>query len=186
MRIGKMKTYLCAVLGSVLLSGCGQDFKTFEAVTLNQSGSFELDMSPEYALPLFTAPGEKLWIPPWDPIILSGDGFEKGTIWITNNHGNTTYWYVSDYDLEAKHAQYVRVTPGGDSGTVDVSIVPNDDGGSVVTVTYQLTGLSTSGNESVEELLDTANYAKMMEDWRTMINDSRDKIDEHFSKPSMS
>ena len=138
----RLKIRLWLLMVSSLMAGCGTNFKEFEAVTINRSGSFELDMTPEYALPLFTAPGEKLWISIWDPVILHGDGYEEGTVWVTANHGNTTYWYVANYDTEAKRARYVRVTPDADTGTVDVSLMPNGTGGSIVTVTYQLTGLT--------------------------------------------
>ena len=169
---------------SILLGGCNHSdrFSGADALSVSRTGSFELDMTPEYALPLFTALGEKLWISIWDPIILNGDGYEEGTLWVTVNHGHTTYWYVSDYDTDAKHAQYVRVTPDANSGTVDVSVTPDGKGGSIVTVSYQLTGLSEAGNKGVQELLEEANYAAMMEEWRSMINDSRAQIDAHFSK----
>jgi len=154
----------------------------FDAVTIARTGSFELDMTPEEAQPLFTAPGERLWISVWDPFILHGDGYEKGTAFVTSNHGHTTYWLVTDYDTGTKHAQYVRVTPGANTGTVDVSITSNGNGGSTVNVAYQLTGLSPAGNANLEESYSESNYAEMMEEWRTMINDSRETIVEHFGR----
>ena len=169
---------------STVLGGCdhGEDFAGFDALTIARSGSFELDMTPEEAQPLFTAPGEKFWIPIWDPIILHGDGYQKGTAFVTTNHGHTSYWLVSDYDTEAKHAQYVRVTPGANTGTVDVTITSNGSGGATVNVAYQLTGLSPAGNANLEESYSESNYAEMMEEWRTMINESRETIDEHFGR----
>ncbi|MDH3751693.1 MAG: hypothetical protein OEU40_13945, partial [Gammaproteobacteria bacterium] len=91
-------------------------------------------------------------------------------------------WLVTDYDTAAKHAQYVRVTPGANTGTVDVSITSNGNGGSTVVVAYQLTGLSPSGNADLEDSFSESKYAAMMEEWRTMINDSREKIDDHFDR----
>ena len=172
------------LLMSTFWGGCnhGDDFSGADAITIARNGSFELDMTPEEALPLFTAPGEKLWIPIWNPIILNGDGFEKGTVFVTTNHGHTTYWLVTDYDTDAKHAQYVRVTPEANTGTVDVSITSNGKGGTTVHVAYQLTALSPAGNENLKESFSESNYAAMMEDWRTMINDSREKIDNHFGR----
>jgi len=167
---------------STVLGGCdhGDDFSGFDALTIGRTGSFELDMTPEEAQPLFTAPGEKLWIPIWDPVILHGDGYENGTAFVTTIHGHTTYWLVTDYDTEVKHAQYVRVTPGANTGTVDVSITENGKGGATVNVVYQLTGLSSAGNADLEDSFSEPKYAEMMEEWRTMINDSREKIDDHF------
>ena len=169
---------------STLLGGCGHgsDLSDFDALTITRSGSFELDMTPGEAFPLFTAPGEKLWISIWDPVILHGDGYEKGTAFVTSNHGHTTYWFVTDYDTNTKHAQYVRVTPEVNTGTVNVSISSNGNGGATVNVHYQLTGLSPAGNSDLEESFNESSYAEMMEEWRTMINDNRAKIDEHFGR----
>jgi len=169
---------------STILGGCnhGNDFSGFDALTIARTGSFELDMTPDEALPLFTAPGEKLWISIWDPAILHGDGYEKGTAFVTTNHGHTSYWLVTDYDTEAKHAQYVRVTPESNIGTVDVSIISNGNGGTTVNVAYQLTGLSLAGNSDLEESFSESNYAEMMEEWQTMIINSRVKIDDHFGR----
>jgi hypothetical protein len=139
-------------------------------------------MTPEEAQPLFTAPGERLWISVWDPTILHGNGYEKGTVFVTTSHGQTTYWLVTDYDTEAKHAQYVRTSPDRNTGTVDVSITSNGDGGAVVNVAYQVTGLSPAGSKEIEDSFSESNYAAMMEEWRTMINDSRAKIDEYFGR----
>jgi hypothetical protein len=169
---------------STVLNGCnhGNDFSGFDAVTIARAGSFELDMTPDEALPLFTAPGERLWISIWDPAILHGDGFERGTVFVTTNHGHTTYWLVTDYDSDTRHAQYARVTPEASTGTVDVSISSNGTGGAIVKVAYQLTGLSPGGNADLEDSFSEPKYAEMMEEWRTMINDSREKIDEHFGR----
>jgi len=177
-------TTICALLVGALLAGCHSmdDYSAFDAVTIARTGSFELEMSPEEALPLFTAPGEKLWIPIWDPAVLNGDGYEKGTVFVTSHHGHTTYWLVMDYDTRAQHALYVRVTPDRDTGTVEVSIDTNGTGGSTVNVAYQLTGLSPAGNDHLEESFTEAKYAEMMEEWRSMIDASREKIDDHFGR----
>jgi hypothetical protein len=68
------------------------------------------------------------------------------------------------------------------TGTVDVSLAPNGSGGSTVTVGHQLTALSPAGNDKLQESFTEARYAEMMEEWRSMINSSRAKIDEHFGR----
>ena len=153
------------------------DYTDFDAVTLTRTGSFALDMSPDDALPLFTAPGEKLWVPGWAPAILNGDGYAVGTVWVTSAHGRTTYWYVAAYDVTKRLARYVRVTPDVATGTVTVQVSPDGQHRAHVQVTYQLTGLSESGNRDVEDMLEESAYAEMMEQWRSLLAAHRDSVD---------
>jgi len=49
-------------------------------------------------------------------------------------------------------------------------------------VAYQLTRLSPTGNSDLEESFSESNYADMMEEWRNVINSSREMIDDHFGR----
>ena len=51
----KSITRTCASLAVILLAGCNTNFKEFEALIVNRSGSFELDMIPEYASAFYGA-----------------------------------------------------------------------------------------------------------------------------------
>lgn len=153
------------------------DLSSFKALTVHREGSFELDMNPDIAFPLFTALGEKLWISTWEPFVLHGNGYDEGTIWVTEDEGHRAYWYVAIYDTEKRNARYVRVTPEVNSGTVDVCVSSNGSEGTMVTVIYQLTGLSETGNGQTARMLDEDAYARMMGEWRDMIIQNRDQID---------
>jgi hypothetical protein len=156
------------------------DFSRFEAYTGARTGSFELDMPPGVALPLFTAPGERLWVTGWEPHILHGDGFEVGTVWVTEDEGATSYWYVAVYDTTRGHARYVRVTPGAHTGTVDVRVTAAAGGArATVSVAYCLTGLSEAGNDSVRAMLEAPAYAQMLQQWRQAIEDNSHRIAAH-------
>ncbi len=150
----------------------------FNAVTVSHTGSFELSMAPHEALPLFTGPGEVLWVPNWSLVIFSGDGFEKGSVFQTSNHLNKTTWLVLDYDTENLSARYLRMTPDYDVGTVDVSLKANGEDGTIVNVAYQLTALSVERNKELVEW-STEAYAEEMEEWRALIIAAEDKITEH-------
>ncbi len=58
----------------------------------------------------------------------------------------------------------------------------NGNDGATVNVAYQLTGLSLAGNADLQESFSESKYAEMMEEWRTMINGSRETIDDHFGR----
>lgn len=153
----------------------------FEAVTVSHTGSFELDMSPDKALPLFTGPGEVLWVPNWNPILFSGNGLDKGSVFQTENHLNKTTWLVLDYDIHTKYASYLRMTPEYDVGTVNVSLKANKSGGTIVSVTYNLTGLGVERNNELANWNSQA-YAQEMKEWRSLIIAAKDKINAHYSE----
>ena len=69
-----------------------------------RSGSLHVEAPPHLAFELFTGPGEELWIEEWEPTVLSGDGLEAGTVFVTGGH-ETTIWIVVDFDREARHAR---------------------------------------------------------------------------------
>lgn len=144
----------------------------FDAAHVTHSGRFRVAATPEHAFQLFTAPGERLWAPGWDPVILSGgDGRPKGSVWITSHGTERTIWVVVDYDTDALHAQYARVTPASRAGTVEVFVRPDGSGASEVAVTYALTALTETGNEDLAEF-DADYFAHMMVEWERLIREA--------------
>ena len=100
----------------------------FEPANVVQSGSFNLDVPPDKAIHLFTAPGEILWAPGWDPEILSGMEPQEGNVWLTSHGDESTTWIVVDFDVNKYRARYARVTQGSRAGTVEVRLQANDGG----------------------------------------------------------
>lgn len=153
-----------------------EDFSLSEVETINRSSAFELDLSPTQTLPLFTAQGEKLWAPGWQPILLSGEGYEQGNVWITKQANSTTYWHISRYDTLLHEAVYTFVKPNLLMGTVSVMVTENTNNGSLVNVTYNLTALSEKGNNKLRTQYSRENYPKMIAEWKMLIMDYLDKI----------
>jgi hypothetical protein len=144
----------------------------FEPSRVTHSGSLHVDAPPEHAFPLFTAPGERLWAPGWDPVILSGgDGLERGSVWLTAHGDEQTIWFVADYDPESFHAHYARITPTSRAGSVEVFVRSDGDGGSDVTVTYDLTALNEAGNRELAGF-DGEHYAHMLMEWERLIQEA--------------
>ena len=140
-----------------------------EMTRVIHTGEAHVAAAPEDAFPLFTAPGERLWVPGWDPVIVGdGDGLNRGSVWLTGDGEDRTIWLVVDYDPEKLHARYARITPAAKAGTVEVTARPDGAGGTSVEVTYDLTALSEHGNESLAGF-DEADYEKMMGEWERLI-----------------
>ena len=141
-----------------------------EFLRVIRTGDVHIEAPPDQAFVLFTGPGEELWIEEWDPTVISGDGLEAGTVFLTDM-GEPTVWIVVDFDRDARHARYARVAPRTRAGTVDVRVTTDGEGGSIATVTYELTALSEEGNR-ILEAFDEASFGATMSAWEQMIRDA--------------
>jgi hypothetical protein len=155
----------------------------FEAAVVTHTGRFHVDARPEQSIHLFTGPGEILWANGWRPVVLSGDGTERGTVFMTSHNEEVTIWVVVDFDPQTFHVRYSRVTPSIRAGTVEVFVRSDRQGDSIVDVTYQLTALSEAGNTDLAHF-DAQAYSEMMAEWENEIRDA--KIDYQAEFPQQS
>ena len=152
------------VLGALALLNTGAQ----AAPALSQSRSFELPLSCAQALPLFTAPGERLWAEGWEPEMLSG-GTERGSVFRTHDGERETVWVVAEYAPEQGRASYARIAQGSNMGMVDVHCRALGPQRSEISVTYTLTGLTAEGRTFVQDFLAPDAYADFIKEWRTAI-----------------
>jgi hypothetical protein len=136
--------------------------------SVSHTGTLRVDAPPEHAFQLFTAPGERLWEP---EVLRGGDGRHKGSVFVTDAHGDKAYWVVVDYDDAALHARYARIAPGSRAGTVAVRARDDGAGATEVEVTYELTALTDAGNEQLAAF-DAEAYAQMLAEWESLIRDA--------------
>ena len=131
-----------------------------------QSGSFHLSAPRERVFALFTAAGERQWVPGWDPVLLSG-AEERGSAFRTRGHdGVETTWIVIDYSPSEGRVGYARLAQESHIGLVDVLCTECADGGTEVSVRYTLTPLHEAAAARVEEFLGERQYARMLDGWR--------------------
>jgi hypothetical protein len=141
----------------------------------SQTRHFTLDAPIERVFPLFTAKGERLWVPGWSPEILSGDG-ERGSAFRTcSSEGRTTTWICCRFDLHTKRASYARLTEGSNIGLVDVECISIAPAITRVEVTYSLTSIGEDGDAFVREFLDETSYKASIDEWKSL-------LDEHLSQ----
>lgn len=55
----------------------------------------------ELAMLQFTAEGERVWVPGWDPTYPAGDADSAGTVFLTSAHGRDTTVARVTYELTA-------------------------------------------------------------------------------------
>jgi hypothetical protein len=134
-------------------------------------GALFVALSPENAFALFTARGERLWVPGWSPEFPAHveDDTQVGTVWRTTSDGRETTWIVVE-STPPVSAAYARVTPGHSATTVRVRLEAMD-AGSRVHVSYDITSL----DESADALLDAfaAEYDDMLREWERLISAAR-------------
>jgi hypothetical protein len=140
------------------------------ATHIERTGSFALPLSPAEALPLFTAEGERSWVPGWEPQYIHPPHASSaaGTVFRTDHGGEETLWIVLRYEPVEGIAEYGRFTPGSRLGTVRVQCTGEGDSQTRVSVTYALTAVSPSGSEALIAMSIDA-FATMLQEWRGLI-----------------
>ena len=139
---------------------------------IRHSGTVNVGAPPAQAFPLFTAAGERIWVPGWDPDVMwGGNGNHPGAVWTTMVGEETTIWVVVDFSVEDQHARYARITPGVKAGTVEVRARDDGRGGSAVEVTYELTALGEAGNRDLAGF-DEDQFKKMLVEWEGLIQEA--------------
>ncbi len=138
-----------------------------EAVRISRQGHFLLTLPAEMAFHLFTAEGERTWVPGWNPTILGGLPQERGLVFLTGTGEDFTIWTVLETDPIALRLFYSRVTPASRAALVEVSLSP-EGAGCRVDVGYDITALSPEAANSLDAYSEDK-FEQMMRDWRGLI-----------------
>jgi len=135
--------------------------------SMTAESGFELELDAERALPLFTAEGERRWVPGWEPEVL-GDG-GVGSVFVTRTLDTETTWVVVDYDAASGCARYARWVPGVQAGLVEVRCTPLAPQRCDVRVRYTLTPLSAAAIDGVAEFLEPQRFEAFIAEWKRLI-----------------
>ncbi|WP_243074725.1 SRPBCC domain-containing protein [Microbacterium sp. SS28] len=127
-------------------------------------GGFALTAPPERAFPLFTAAGERLWVPGWSPEFLADvdDDTAPGTVWRTSADGRETTWIVVE-SIPPTAATYARFTPGHSATRVRVRL-ERTDAGTRVDVGYDITSLDEAADALLEQF--AQDFDEMLLEWQ--------------------
>jgi hypothetical protein len=142
----------------------------FRSERYHASHSFDLPRPVDTCLPLFTAEGERDWVPDWSPtFVYPADGrTEAGMVFLTHQDGGITTWAMTVHEPAEGRVAYVRITPGFRVVQIRVICRPIEEGrGCRVSVAYELTGLSEAGNAAGPGFVE--GFPMMIEGWRSHI-----------------
>jgi hypothetical protein len=140
------------------------------AQRVTRTGSFELPLDPADAIGLFTAEGERGWIPGWVPEYPEDGAVHDavGTVFIRRDQPGAHTFVVLDSGPLLR--RYARLAGGLTAGTVEVRCEATRDAegvGTLVRVTFDLTALSPAGAITLDAF--GAGYDAMMTQWRDWI-----------------
>jgi len=133
------------------------------AASVSNRASLEVSFEPKRAMYLFTAQGEKPWIPGWDPAILKGDGYKAGSVFASPEG----IFVTVDFNTETRRIFYTYVSPV-EASTIELNFEANGKGGSTVNIEWNSTALSTEGNAQIAKF-DQEALEQRARDWQELI-----------------
>lgn len=140
--------------------------------TAKHTALFEIAQPVKELFPLFSAEGEKLWVPGWDyENIMGGTDLHEDYVFVTKSHdhaASNAVWVVKRYEPEDYLVQFYKVEPGEKIGVIEVKCFKLEESRTKVQVTYEYIGLSTKGNEFVSSF-SSSEYKAFIAEWETLL-----------------
>jgi hypothetical protein len=146
--------------------------------TIKHQTSFRIDQPADELFPLFSAEGEKLWVPGWDyKNIMGSTDLREDYVFLTSGHHSSAHhgaakiiWLVKRYEPSNYFVQFYRVEPDDKVGIVTVHCRPITEGSTEVEVSYEFIGLSKKGDEFIEGYTAEA-YEGFIGNWHKHLSD---------------
>ena len=140
--------------------------------SIKHSKKFKINQPIEILFPLFSAEGEKLWVPGWDYInIMGSNDLHEDYIFLTQNHDHASskaIWLVKQYDPKSYFVQFYKVEPDDKVGTISVQCFQITESQTEVEVTYHYVGIAEKGNEFVKNFT-AEEYKKFIDEWELLL-----------------
>jgi len=140
--------------------------------TVKHTASFEINQPVEELFPLFSAEGEKLWVPGWDyENIMGSTDLREDYVFLTKRHDHASsdaIWLVKRYEPENHLVQFYKVEPGEKIGIIEVKCFEQNETQTKVQVTYEYIGLSERGNEFIAAFSASV-YKEFIAGWERLL-----------------
>ena len=142
--------------------------------TVKHTTSIEIQEPVEELFPLFSAEGEKLWVPGWDyENVMGSTELREDYVFVTKSHDHAAsdaVWAVKRYEPEHYLVQFYEVEPGEKLGVIEVQCSAVNECLTKVKVTYEYIGLSSAGNEFGAGF-SVAVYEAFIGEWNALLLD---------------
>lgn len=148
--------------------------------TVIHAASFAIQQPIEVMFPLFSAEGEKLWVPGWDYENMMGSKeLHEDYVFLTKNHDHAStdaIWLVKRYEPESHLVQFYKVEPEDKIGVITVKCTAESPHRTKVEVTYKYIGLGPNGDRFVEEFT-ASKYNDFIAEWESLLTKYFESID---------
>ena len=142
--------------------------------TIKHTAEFQISQSANKLFPLFSAEGEKLWVPDWDyENIMGTTELCEDYVFLTKNHdhGSTdAIWLVKKYEPESYLVQFYKIEPGDKVGIVTVQCYKKAEELTQVQVSYEYIALTKKGRNFVEAFTQVE-YEKFIAEWKELLDE---------------
>lgn len=140
--------------------------------TVKHTADFQISQPIEVLFPLFSAEGEKLWVPGWDyENIMGSSDLHEDYIFLTKNHDHVStdaIWLVKRYKPEIHFVQFYKVEPEDKVGIITVRCKKTNESLTQVEVGYEYIALSKKGDKFIESF-STAAYEAFIGEWNNLL-----------------
>ncbi len=139
--------------------------------------SFEIAQPVDKLFPLFSAEGEKLWVPGWDyENIMESTDLHEDYVFVTTDHDHASekaVWIVKSYKPDSHLIELYKVEAKNKVGVIKIQCESKGEMLTEVEVTYSYIGLSDEGNQFVSQFTNSK-YSEFIEEWKEL-------LDKHFA-----
>jgi hypothetical protein len=140
--------------------------------SVKHTAGFQIAQPIEILFPLFSAEGEKLWVPGWEyENIMGSSDLHEDYIFLTKNHDHAStdaIWLVKQYRPASHFVQFYKVEPEDKVGIISVQCIAMDDAQTQVEVTYEYIALSNTGIAFIDEFTAAA-YQEFIAEWNSLL-----------------
>ena len=139
---------------------------------IKHSAAFQLDQPADVLFPLFSADGEKLWVPGWDyENVMGSTDLHEDYVFLTENHdhaANKAIWIVKRYEPSEYLVEFYKVEPEEKVGIITVKCSAMSDSKSNVSVTYEYISLTERGSEFIGRFTSDV-YEDFIGEWQQLL-----------------
>lgn len=133
---------------------------------------FSIDQPIDVLFPLFSAEGEKHWVPGWTyENIMGSTELYEDYVFLTANADHATnkvIWLVKAYNPESSFVQFYKVEPENKVGIISVQCTKISGTTTRVEVSNEYIGLSKEGNKFIEEFT-SLKYKAYIDEWKNLL-----------------